>query len=100
MDENPTQVQWAPDGQYPHKTPLVLIHDGGGTTFSYHLIGSLDRDVYAIHNPHFHTAEPWAGGMDEMARHYIQLLKNARISGNIYLGGKHRLLPCLGHSAF
>lgn len=88
MDENPTQIQSAPLNK-PSKTPLVLIHDGGGTVFSYHLLGSLDRDVWAIHNPHFESGEPWAGGMDEMAQHYIQLLKDARISGGIFLGGTY-----------
>ena len=87
MDDNPTQVQWAPERQHPPPTPLVLIHDGGGTTFSYHILESLNRDVYAIHNPHLYTAEPWEGGMYEMARHYIQLMQKAGISGPILLGG-------------
>lgn len=88
MEENPTQIQWAPQNQRPPPTRLVLIHDGGGTTFGYHILDPLDRDVYGIHNPHFYTAEPWEGGMDEMARHYIDLLKKAGISGTIFLGGE------------
>lgn len=90
-DENPTQIQWAPEFQGPALTPLVLIHDGGGTTFGYYTLESLNRDVYGIHNPHYYSAEPWKGGMDEMARHYIQLLKNARISGTIFLGGTNSI---------
>ncbi|POR34498.1 Uncharacterized protein TPAR_05300 [Tolypocladium paradoxum] len=85
---NPTKVQLVP----PYKranppTPLVLIHDGGGTIFSYFILGSLNRDVWAIHNPKYFDAEPWKGGMDEMARHYINLIVKAGISGTILLGG-------------
>ncbi|KAH7042807.1 esterase-like protein [Macrophomina phaseolina] len=86
-DKNPTQIQFAPRSQRPLATPLVLVHDGGGTTFGYFSLGNLHRDVWAIHNPHFFTAEPWEGGMDEMARHYIGLIENAGISGPIFLGG-------------
>ncbi|KAL1297536.1 hypothetical protein AAFC00_006108 [Neodothiora populina] len=86
-DENPTQCQWAPPGQYPRKIPIVLIHDGGGTTFAYHILGELNRDVYVVHNPNYWTGEPWAEGMDAQACHYIQLIKKAGISGNILLGG-------------
>ncbi|KAH7042809.1 Alpha/Beta hydrolase protein [Macrophomina phaseolina] len=86
-DKNPAQVQFAPRFQQKPSTPLVLIHDGGGTTFSYFTLGSLRRSVWAIHNPNFFTAEQWEGGMDEMARHYIGLMYDAGISGTILLGG-------------
>ncbi|KAL2864982.1 Alpha/Beta hydrolase protein [Aspergillus lucknowensis] len=87
-EKNPHQVQYVSDhgGQSSH-APLVLIHDGGGTIFSYCLLGDLHRDVWAIHNPKYFTAEPWEGGVDEMARHYIELMKNAGIKGKILLGG-------------
>lgn len=89
-DKNPAQVQFAPRFQQKPSTPLVLIHDGGGTTFSYFTLGSLRRSVWAIHNPNFFTAEQWEGGMDEMARHYIGLMYDAGISGTIILGGTQR----------
>lgn len=91
-DQNPLQVQYLPrNRQARSTTPLVLIHDGGGTTFGYFMLGALNRDVWAIHNPNFFTTEPWEGGMDEMARHYIGLLVKAGISGTILLGGVHTL---------
>jgi hypothetical protein len=86
-DRNPHQVQFLSHTEQRRRTPLVLIHDGGGTTFSYFILGNLHRDVWAIHNPKFFTAELWEGGMDEMARHYISLLQKAGISGTIFLGG-------------
>ncbi|KAG5929620.1 hypothetical protein E4U53_002411 [Claviceps sorghi] len=46
---NPTQIQFVPPGP-ANPPPLVLVHDGGGTTFSYFLLGSLGRDVWAVHN--------------------------------------------------
>ncbi|PNY24615.1 Uncharacterized protein TCAP_05446 [Tolypocladium capitatum] len=83
---NPTRVQDVPPGADP-PMPLILIHDAGGTTFSYFLLGSLHRDVWAIHNPKYLDAEPWEGGMDEMARHYVDLIVEAGISGTVLLGG-------------
>lgn len=88
LGKNPLRVQSAPAGQFRKSTPLVLIHDGGGTTFGYFCLGSLYRDVWAVHNPHFFTAQPWEGGMDEMARHYIDLIEAAGITGQILLGGR------------
>lgn len=85
---NPTQVQFTP----PHKRvnpppPLVLIHDGGGTTFSYFILGDLHREVWAIHDPRHWNSTPWEGGIDEMAHHYIDLMQAEGISGTILLGG-------------
>ncbi|UNI25041.1 hypothetical protein JDV02_010749 [Purpureocillium takamizusanense] len=86
---NPIQVQFLPPYKQanPPPTPIVLIHDGGGTIFSYFILGGLNRDVWAVFNPKFFDGEPWEGGMDEMARHYIDLIVEAGISGTIYLGG-------------
>ncbi|KAK4092788.1 Amt4 [Purpureocillium lilacinum] len=85
---NPIQVQFVPPYKQANPpTPIVLIHDGGGTIFSYFILGSLNRDVWAIYNPKFFDGEAWEGGMDEMARHYIDLIVDAGISGTILLGG-------------
>ncbi|KAK4095471.1 hypothetical protein Purlil1_267 [Purpureocillium lilacinum] len=93
-DRNPVQVQYYAKGKKPTESsgpapvPLILIHDGGGTTFAYFTIGRLERDVWAIHSPTFTSAQPWEGGMDGMARHYIELIeKVAGIKGKILLGG-------------
>ncbi|KAF6834479.1 thioesterase domain-containing protein [Colletotrichum plurivorum] len=86
-ERNPLQVQFAPPNQRQRKLPLVLIHDGGGTSFAYFLLESLHRDVWAIHNPHYHTGEAWPGGMVQMARHYIGLMLMAGITGPVILGG-------------
>ncbi|KAK8040746.1 secondary metabolism biosynthetic enzyme [Apiospora phragmitis] len=86
--QNPVKVQsQALKGSHPARTPLVLIHDGGGTTFGYWLLGHLQRDVWALHNPHFWSGQPWEGGIDAMARHYIGLIFDAGIRGPILLGG-------------
>lgn len=83
---NPTRLQNATPGNA--NLPLVLIHDGGGTTFAYFFLGDLKRDVWAIHDPNYWEGKPWAGGMDEMAKHYIILMRNAGIRGKILLGGE------------
>lgn len=98
-DDNPTQIQFAKRYQ-SHTTPLILIHDGGGSTFGYFTLDSLNRDVHGIHNPHFFSGEPWTGGMDEMAETYIQLLKDANIAGTIFLGGESLIALLLTLHAF
>lgn len=40
------------------KAPLVLIHDGGGTTASYYALTNLDHNIYGIENPLFHASKP------------------------------------------
>lgn len=82
---NPFKLQSAPGSQ---KTPLVLIHDGGGTTFAYFFLGNMKREVWALHNPNYWDSKKWEGGLDEMAKHYIVLIRNAGIRGKIYLGGE------------
>jgi pimeloyl-ACP methyl ester carboxylesterase len=67
--------------------PLVLIHDGGGTIFSYYCLGELDRPVHGIPNPHYTSGSSWEGGIPEMAAHYLKLIKSAVPSGDILLGG-------------
>lgn len=68
-------------------TPLILIHDGGGTVLSYKALGSLDRDVYGISNPRFDNGQPWEGGIPEMARSYTQMIKARIPKGDLLLGG-------------
>lgn len=68
-------------------TPLVLLHDGGGTVLSYQALGPLDRDVYGISDPRFDAGKPWSGGIPEMARAYLQMIKAAIPQRNILLGG-------------
>ncbi|TEA13272.1 putative thioesterase BOA10 [Colletotrichum sidae] len=57
-------------------TPLFLFHDGGGTTFAYHCLASLDRAVFGIASPRFHSATAWEGGLPEMARVYLRMIRN------------------------
>ncbi|KAM7203024.1 alpha/beta-hydrolase [Rhypophila sp. PSN 637] len=67
--------------------PLVLFHDGGGTIFSYHMLGDLRRPVYGIANPHWGKETCFEGGMPEMARVYVDLMRKAVPSGKIIIGG-------------
>ncbi|KAI1385561.1 alpha/beta-hydrolase [Hypoxylon trugodes] len=68
--------------------PLFLIHDGGGTTFNYHLLDNIDRPLWGIENAHLHKGGWWDGGIAEMAAHYVDLLAKAKPEGgDIILGG-------------
>lgn len=93
-DENPSLIEEPlPESAEDVLTPVVLIHDGGGTTFNYHLVcPSYGRRVFGIANPNFHTGRSWLpGGIPEMARHYVRLLRGALGGGgrrkSIILGG-------------
>ncbi|KAM6516605.1 hypothetical protein FALCPG4_014786 [Fusarium falciforme] len=88
MDENPLRLQFRPRAaRFPSAAPLVLIHDAGGTVYSYLRLGDLKRDVWAISDPYFEAVKPWDGGFDGMAEHYQQLIESAGIRGPILLGG-------------
>ncbi|OHE92811.1 thioesterase domain-containing protein [Colletotrichum orchidophilum] len=66
-------------------TPLFLIHDGGGTTFAYHCLSSLEgRAVFGIANPRFHSGVPWEGGVPEMAATYLLMIRNTVTKGREY----------------
>ncbi|KAK0619341.1 Alpha/Beta hydrolase protein [Immersiella caudata] len=85
---NPSLIQEGPRvAPWKKITPLVLIHDGGGTIFSYHCLGLLDRPTYGIANPRYYTGEPWEGGIPEMARHYLKFIKTVIPRGKFILGG-------------
>lgn len=87
--ENCQIIFEAQDGrpQAASDVPLVLIHDGGGTCFAYYCLNPLGRTTYEIHNPRYESQVPWAGGIPEMARHYVRLMRAAVPPGRILLGG-------------
>ncbi|KAK3326231.1 Alpha/Beta hydrolase protein [Apodospora peruviana] len=87
FDTNPNLIQDANDQLWARPTPLVLIHDGGGTIFSYYCLGDLGRPVFGIFNPHYGTDQVWEGGLPEMARHYVGLIKETIPQGDILIGG-------------
>jgi hypothetical protein len=101
MDTNPSLVQ---EGRkkLASSIPVVLIHDGGGSTFGYYTLGDLqpERELWAIHNPDFKRSRPYPMTMEEMAQNYIYLIQSSGIRGPIYLGGKQRSSPFHSASTF
>jgi thioesterase domain-containing protein len=88
FETNPSLIYDAEDGGLPSSpVPLVLIHDGGGTCFSYWCLNPIARTLYGIHNPHYHSGKTWSGGIPEMARHYVALLRRVVSRGPLILGG-------------
>jgi thioesterase domain-containing protein len=88
--DNPALIYEAPFwAQVPKPpTPLVLMHDGGGLTFSYHCLNPTNRSLYGVHNTHFDEGGFWDGGLPEMASHYLGLVAEALPGGgDIILGG-------------
>ncbi|OBT60556.1 hypothetical protein VE03_09854 [Pseudogymnoascus sp. 23342-1-I1] len=88
MIENPALIQEARN-RPASSIPVVLIHDGGGDTFGYYLLGELHpaRELWAIHNPDYNGSKPYPLTMEKMAQNYIQLIESSGIRGPIYLGG-------------
>ena len=65
--------------------PLWLIHDGSGLCAQYHRLESLQRTVYAIHDPKFFSDDSWTD-VSEMAEEYAQLIRR-NTSGSCIVGG-------------
>ncbi|KAI0892972.1 alpha/beta-hydrolase [Annulohypoxylon nitens] len=90
---NPAQIYSGPSARAAalltkQRVPLILVHDGGGTNFSYHLLDPIDRPLWGIENARLHDGGYWEGGIAQMAEHYVGLL--GRIlpeGGDILLGG-------------
>ena len=80
---NPKLLQSGPPGQ----VPLVLIHDGGGTCVQYCRLPRLGRPVWAIQHPRRAAKESWKGGIPEMARVYLELVRTVIPKGPLLLGG-------------
>lgn len=69
--------------------PLVLIHDGGGTIFQYHTLEQpLGRRMYGISNPYFGSDVCPLGGIPQLAREYIQAIRQTLRQGRVILGGQ------------
>ncbi|KAI1339705.1 Alpha/Beta hydrolase protein [Xylariaceae sp. FL0016] len=88
--DNPQLIYEGPDASYLSKprAPLILLHDGGGTTFSYHCLNPINRSLYGIQNAHLDAGGYWDGGIPEMAAHYISLIESVVPRGSeILLGG-------------
>ncbi|PPJ55135.1 hypothetical protein CBER1_09968 [Cercospora berteroae] len=82
-DPNPMQLQYA----VSEDAPLFLVHDASGTIFNYSLLGDLRRNVFAVYDPKFEREEGWSGGLPEMAREYVALIRKVNPSRPIILGG-------------
>ncbi|KAH8668390.1 Alpha/Beta hydrolase protein [Xylariales sp. PMI_506] len=86
--ENPGLIYDCPYYVSKPPVPLILTHDGGGTTFSYHCLDPTNRPLYGIHNAHFDEGGWWDGGISEMAAHYVELIRKLLPNGgDILLGG-------------
>ncbi|KAI3581774.1 Alpha/Beta hydrolase protein [Fusarium oxysporum f. sp. albedinis] len=87
MDESPDLVliQAGPLGSW--SLPLFLIHDDNGDISRYFLLNSLGRNVYGIRNRCCESAKAWPGGVPEMAKAYLDLVRAVQPSGKILLGG-------------
>lgn len=80
-DLNPERIQpedWSfPNSPSCSSTTVVMIHDGGGTTYPYHCLGSLYRNVYGIRNPYFFSGDIFPGGLPQMGKVYADYIREA-----------------------
>ncbi|KAF2676479.1 hypothetical protein K458DRAFT_351727 [Lentithecium fluviatile CBS 122367] len=82
-NDNPALIQKG-DGT---RTPLFLLHDAGGTVFSYYKLEAIGRPIYAIHNPWLKHEERWDGGAIKFVHEYIKMIKKIVSTGEILVGG-------------
>ncbi|SPN98684.1 related to polyketide synthase [Cephalotrichum gorgonifer] len=94
--ENPEIVQPPSPSHPPSAIPLILVHDGGGTTFAYHCLPDLSRPVYGIFNPRFDTGGVWEGGIREMAALYASMIRSLVSSASF---PRRHLTRAYGHSS-
>ncbi|KAI0099776.1 Alpha/Beta hydrolase protein [Nemania sp. FL0031] len=90
MLENPSLIYEGPATPWLDKqpAPLILLHDGGGTTFSYHCLYPIGRTLYGIQNARLDEGGYWESGISGMGSHYIELIeKILPEGGDILLGG-------------
>ncbi|KAI1260296.1 alpha/beta-hydrolase [Xylariaceae sp. FL1019] len=92
MLENPALIYQGPKPtpwQPKSPAPLILLHDGGGTTFNYHCLYPIGRTLYGIQNSHLDEGGYWDSGVSGMAAHwYIKLIESVLPKGgDILLGG-------------
>jgi hypothetical protein len=91
MLENPSLIYEGPATPWLSRkpAPLILLHDGGGTTFSYHCLYPIGRTLYGIQNTRLDEGGYWESGIAGMASHYISLIEGILPEGgDILLGGK------------
>ncbi|KAH6686466.1 Alpha/Beta hydrolase protein [Plectosphaerella plurivora] len=99
MAPSTCEIIQAPEHASPNTLPLILIHDGGGTTFGYHCLDPLRRAIYGISNPHFESNGPWPGGIDEMAHLYANMVR-ATVSSPDFPRSSSRAKVLLGGWSF
>ncbi|KAI0799941.1 Alpha/Beta hydrolase protein [Xylaria sp. FL0064] len=75
------------DPEFAESPSLVLIHDGGGTTVNYYYLGDLERPVYGISNEKLVDEAAWPGGINQMARTYVDLILAEPPRGPLIFGG-------------
>ncbi len=75
------------DPEFSELPSLVLIHDGGGTTVNYYYMGDLERNVWGISNEKLVDDAAWPGGINQMARTYVDLILPELPRGPLIFGG-------------
>ncbi|KAI1176856.1 Alpha/Beta hydrolase protein [Nemania sp. FL0916] len=75
------------DPEFSELPPLVLIHDGGGTTVNYYYLGDLERHVWGISNEKLVDDTAWPGGINQLARTYVDTIVPELPRGPLILGG-------------
>jgi hypothetical protein len=69
-------------------TPLVLIHDEGGSVSNYHGFSSTGRDIFGLNDARPDSFGSWEGGIAEVASVYCDVVESHIPGGDILLGGE------------
>ncbi|KAI0465516.1 putative polyketide synthase [Xylaria cf. heliscus] len=90
LEQQPEVIQTLPPSvgnpQEAQPAPLFLVHDGSGICTHYRRLGSLGRQVYALHDPKFlDPFSSWAT-MNDMVEDYCRVIISTT-RGPYLLGG-------------
>jgi acyl carrier protein len=75
-------------GPNASKRPLFLFPDGSGNAAVYAALSDVGRPVYGVSSPFVKDSTHWTGGMEQLAKLYIQSMKIQQPRGPYIIGGK------------
>ncbi|SPO38558.1 uncharacterized protein PSFLO_04036 [Pseudozyma flocculosa] len=81
--KKPTLLQPGPDDI----GAMFLAPDGSGSAAVYTTLPMLGRKVWGLNSPFYRNSLAWTGGMDQLARYYLDSIKLVQPKGPYILGG-------------
>ncbi|KAN0063264.1 polyketide beta-ketoacyl-synthase [Thecaphora frezii] len=81
--KKPTLLQPGSD----HLPAMFLAPEGSGSAAVYTTLPKLGRKVWGLNSPFYKNSAAWTGGMDQLAKYYLESMKMVQPKGPYILGG-------------